>query len=72
MHVIKEAIVTRGRQQEGFLSPLLRSLVLDELLITMKRDRIYTQVYIDNFAILLRRKYERVRDLTYLVHPKDR
>jgi hypothetical protein len=49
--------VTRGCPQGGVLSPLLWSLVVDDLIRELNNDGYYTVGYADDIAILINGKF---------------
>jgi hypothetical protein len=51
-----EGFVARGCPQGGIPSPLLRGLVVDELIAGLNGDGCYALGYADDIAILIRRK----------------
>jgi hypothetical protein len=52
-----EGSVARGCPQGGVLSPLLWSLVVDELIGGLNGNDYYSMGYADDIAVLIRRKF---------------
>jgi hypothetical protein len=52
--------VTRGCPQGGVLSPLLWSLVVDDLLIKLNKLNFYTQGYADDIVILIKGRFTNI------------
>jgi hypothetical protein len=55
--VSRSIAVARGCPQEGVLSPLLWSLVVDELLVGLNQGGIYAQGYVDDICLLAMGKF---------------
>ena len=54
---VREVTATRGCPQGSVLTPLLWSLVVDELLIKLRQEGYYIQSYADDIAIVVFGKF---------------